>query len=212
MRIRDVMNKDPITVGPKTMLVDAQELMQKHKIRRLPVTEDKKLVGFVTRSMLLEAAPSPATSLNIYELHYLLAKMKVEDLMVKDPVTVYPDMPVEEALLLGQEKGIGGFPVVENGELVGVATEGDVVRIMTSILGLREEGVRLTVEGLGKRLGELTDILNIVNRHKVPILSMMTMPRPEKKDWLVFMRIKTADAKAVTEEMIKEGFKVTYFG
>jgi acetoin utilization protein AcuB len=210
MKIRDLMIKDPITVSPQALLGDAQELMQTHKIRRLPVVQGKKLVGFVTRSMLLEAAPSPATSLNMYELNYLLAKMKVEDIMVTDPVTVHPDMPVEEALLLGQEKGIGGFPVVENGELVGVATEGDVVRIITSILGLKEEGVRLTIEGLGKRLSELTEILVILNRHKVPILSMMTMPRPEKKDWLVFMRIRTGDASAVAEDMKKEGFSVTY--
>ena len=212
MKIRDVMRKNPITVDPRTLLVDARELMPKHKIQRLPVVKKKKLVGLLTRSMLLEAAPSPANMLNIHELAYLHTKMQVKDIMVTDPVTVHPDMSVAQALLLGQEKGIGGFPVVEKGELVGMASEDDIVRVMARLLGLREEGVGLTIEGPKMSLDELNEILSIVNLHKAPVLSMMTLPRPEKEDWLIFIRIKTEDATTVVEEIEKEGFNVTYIG
>ena len=78
-----------------------------------------KLVGIVTKHDLLEASPSPATSLSVYELNYLLAKMKVKDIMKKNPVTVGPDTPFEEALKIGQEKKVGSFPVVERREIGG---------------------------------------------------------------------------------------------
>ena len=82
MRVRDFM-----TLG------EAQEIMRKKKIKRLPVMKNGRLVGLVTKHMLLEASPSPATSLSVYELNYLIAKMTVADIMVKDPVTVSPDLP-----------------------------------------------------------------------------------------------------------------------
>ena len=123
MRIRDFMSTNVVTVDEKTLVGDARKIMEAHKIRKLPVMEKDKLVGLVTKHMLLEAAPSPATSLSIHEVHYLLAKMTVKDIMVKNPYTISPDMPVEEALQLGQEKGYGGFLVVEDGRLVGIITE-----------------------------------------------------------------------------------------
>jgi len=137
MRISDVMTRNVITVGPETLVVEAQKLMKENRIRRLPVVEDGRLIGIVTKSDLLEAAPSPATSLSVYELNYLLAKMKVKEIMTKNPVTVTPDTPFEEALEIGQEKKIGCFPVVENGELVGITTESDVVRFLGRALALR---------------------------------------------------------------------------
>ena len=103
------MRTNVVTAEEKTLVGDARKIMEAHKIRRLPVMKKDKLVGLVTKHMLLEAAPSPATSLSIYELNYILAKMTVKDIMVKKPYTISPDMPAEEALQLGQEKGYGGF-------------------------------------------------------------------------------------------------------
>jgi acetoin utilization protein AcuB len=101
MRIRDVMSTNVVAVDEKTSIHDAKKIMEAHKIRRLPVMKKDKLVGLVTEHMLLEASPSPATSLSIHELHYLLAKMTVKDIMVKKPLTISPDMPPEDALQLG---------------------------------------------------------------------------------------------------------------
>ncbi len=212
MRIRDVMTKDPITVDADTLIHDAQKTMQMHKIRRLPVVQKGRLVGIVTQRMLLEASPSPATSLSIHEIHYLLAKMKVKDIMVKNPITVDPGMPFEKALFLGREKGIGGFPVMENGKMVGITTEGDIIRVLTRVLGLGDEGSRLTIEGLGAHLGELAAIIALVDHHKTPILSMMSMPRPERKDWMVVIRVKSVDGAAIAKDLKREGFNVTYVG
>jgi acetoin utilization protein AcuB len=98
MRIRDLMSTNVVTITEDTSIDDAKKIMDAHKIRRLPVMKKDKLVGLVTKHMLLEAAPSPATSLSIHELHYLLAKMTVKEIMVKKPYTISPDMAPEEAL------------------------------------------------------------------------------------------------------------------
>lgn len=210
MRIRDMMTKNPITVESDTLVLDAQKIMRENNIRRLPVVDKGKLKGIITKHDLLEAAPSPATSLSIHELNYLLSKMKVKEIMKKDPFTVPPDMPFEEALRIGQEKKIGSFPVVENGKLVGIATESDLVRFLTRALGIKEEGSRITIEGLGGKLTDLEKIISIVNQHQTIILSMISLPRPEKKDWMIVLRLKTSNLDPIVKDFKKAGFNVTY--
>jgi acetoin utilization protein AcuB len=210
MRIRDMMTKNPITVDSETLVVDAQKIMKENNVRRLPVVDKGKLLGIITKHDLLEASPSPATSLSIHELNYLLAKMKVKEIMKKNPVTLTPDTPFEEALKIGQEKRIGSFPVVENGKLVGIATESDIVRFLTHALGVREEGSRITIEGLGGKLGDLEKIISIVNQHNTIVLSMISLPRPEKKDWMIVLRLKTSNPDPIVKDFKKAGYNVTY--
>ena len=204
------MTKDPITVDPEVSIYDAQEIMSKKNIRRLPVVEKGKMVGIVTQRLLLEASPSQATSLSIWELNYLLTKMKVKDIMVKHPFALSPDMPFEEALFLGQQKKIGAFPVVENGKLVGITTESDIVRVLIKVLGLYEEGVRITIEGLGIKLGALGEIIATIERHKTIILSVLTLPRTEQGDWLLVVRVKTDNAEPIVTDLKQAGYDVTH--
>ncbi len=210
MRIRDVMTKNLITVDSETLVLDARKIMKENNIRRLPVVDKGKLVGIVTQHDLLEASPSPATSLSIHELNYLLARMKVKEVMKKDPITLDPDTPFEEALRIGQDRKIGSFPVTDRGKLVGIITESDTVRFLTRALGLREEGSRVTIEGLGGKLGDLERIIAIANQHQTIILSMISLPRPEKKDWMIVLRLKTTDPDPIVRDFKKAGFNVTY--
>jgi acetoin utilization protein AcuB len=210
MRIKDVMTRNPVTVDSETLVLDAQKIMKENNIRRLPVVDKGKLVGMVTKHDLLEASPSPATSLSVFELNYLLAKMKVKEIMKKNPVTITPDTPFEEALRLGQEKKIGSFPVVEKGKLVGITTESDIIRFVTRVLGLKEEGSRITIEGLGGKFGDLEKIVSIANQHHTVILSMMSLPRPENKDWMIVLRLKTNDPDPIAKDFKKAGFNVTF--
>jgi len=210
MRVKDLMTKNPITVDSETLVLDAHKIMKENNIRRLPVVDKGKLLGIVTRHDLLEASPSPATSLSVHELNYLLSKMKVKEIMKKNPLTLTPDTPFEEALKIGQDKRIGSFPVVENGKLVGIATESDIVRFLTRALGLRDEGSRITIEGLGGKLGDLEKIISIVNQHQTIILSMISLPRREKKDWMIVLRLKTSDPEPIVKDFKKAGFNVTY--
>jgi acetoin utilization protein AcuB len=210
MRIRDVMTRNPVTVDSETLVLDAQKIMKENNIRRLPVVDKGKLVGMVTKHDLLEASPSPATSLSVFELNYLLAKMKVKEIMKRNPVTISPDTPFEEALRLGQEKKIGSFPVVEKGKLVGITTESDIIRFVTRVLGIKEEGSRITIEGLGGKLSDLEKIVSIANQHHTIIMSMMSLPRPEKKDWMIVLRLKTNEPDPIVKDFKKAGFNVTF--
>jgi acetoin utilization protein AcuB len=212
MRVRDFMNMNVVSVDEKTLIDDARKIMEAHKIRRLPVMKKDKLVGLVTKHMLLEAAPSPATSLSIHEIHYLLAKMTVKEIMVKNPFTISPDMPAEEALQLGQEKGYGAFPVVENNRLVGMVTESDIVRMMTRVLGVKEKGKRIDIRA-SNEFGNMKKIMEILDKHKTVLLSMMTLPPEEwEEDWLVMLRLKGEDAGPIAMELGSAGFNVTYVG
>ena len=208
MRIRDLMSTNVVTVSEDTSIHDARRIMEAHKIRRLPVMKKDKLVGLVTKHMLLEASPSPATSLSIHELHYLLAKMTVKDIMVKNPYTISPDMPAEEALQLGQEMGYGAFPVMEDGRLVGMVTESDIVRLMTRVLGVREKAERIDIKA-SRDFGNMKRIMEILDRHRAVLLSMMTLPpEHEDDDWLVVLRLKSEDAEPIVTELKSSGFNV----
>ena len=209
MRVRDIMSTNVVVIDEKTSIHDARKIMQAHKIRRLPVIKKDKLIGLITERMLLEASPSRATSLSIHELHYLLANMTVSEIMVKNPYTVSPDMPIEDALQSGRERGYGAFPVVENDRLVGVVTESDIVRIMTRVLGAREKGARIDLTG-PKEFGNMQKIMEILDRHKVVLLSMMTLPPKENDNgnWSIFLRLKTDNAEPIAKELRDSGFTV----
>ena len=133
MRIGDIVTRNPITVVGETSISEAMKIMKENKIGRLPVVDKGKLVGIVTERMILEVSLSPATSLSIHQVCYLIGKMKVKDIMVKNPITIPPDANFKDVLLLCQEKRIGAFPVVDKGKLVGITTESDLVRFVRCI-------------------------------------------------------------------------------
>lgn len=211
MRVRDIMSTNVVAVDEKTSIHDAKKIMAAHRIRRLPVMKKDKLVGLVTERMLLKASPSPATALSIHELHYLLAKMTIKDIMVKKPFTISPDMPPEDALQLGQEMGYGGFPVVENGRLVGVVTESDIVRLMTRVLGVTTKGKKITIKA-SENFGNMQKIMEVLDRHKTFLLSLMALHPQEDGDWLIVLRAKSDNAEPIAKELISSGLNVTYVG
>jgi acetoin utilization protein AcuB len=212
MKVKQFMTTDVVAVSEDTSLHDAEKIMKAHGIRRLPVMRKDKLVGLVTERMLVEASASSAKPVTINELQYLLAKMTVKDIMVKSPFTVSPELPAEEAMELGQEMGYSGFPVLENGRLVGVVTESDIVRIMTRVLGVREKGKRIDIR-TSKRFGNMKRIMKILDEHRTVLLSMMTLPPDEDEGpWLIVLRLKGENTNSVIEEIKSAGFKVTYVG
>ena len=209
MKVRDFMNPNPITVDIKTPIMDALAIMKEKRIKRLPVMKKDKFMGIVTRSMIRDASPSEATSLSVWELNYLISKMTVGDIMVKEPVTISPDMPVEEAIWLGKEKGIGAFPVLEGGNLVGIITESDISGQVSKALGLGErESTRITIEPSGKKFGFLKDIVETLDNRNIMILSLMSVFKPDQKDWVLIIRVKAEDAQMALEDLRQEGFKI----
>lgn len=129
--VKNWMTKDPVTIGPDATLPEVHEKMKEYGIRRLPVVdEEDTLLGIISLSDVQEAEPSDAKALNIYELTYLLSKIKVGRLMKKDVITVTPDTSIADCAKLMMEKKIGGLPVVEDGKVVGIITESDIFRLV----------------------------------------------------------------------------------
>ncbi|MBI2879272.1 MAG: CBS domain-containing protein [Candidatus Rokubacteria bacterium] len=128
MRVKDWMSRAPITVPPDTSVSDARRVMEQRRIRHLLVTDQDRLVGIITDRDIRLTLPSPATSLSVWEINYLLAKLTVGEVMSRQLITVGPDRPVEEAAERMLDHRIGALPVLEGGRLVGILTETDLLR------------------------------------------------------------------------------------
>ena len=148
MLVKEKMTPNPVCITKETTLANALQLMREHKIRRLPVLEGNNLVGIVTDRDLREVTPSPATSLSMHELTYLLAKTKIGSILPKkgNVITIDADAFLEEAALLMRDHKIGGIPVVEDGILIGIITETNIFDAFIEIMGLRQEGFRITIK------------------------------------------------------------------
>ena len=146
MLVRELMTPNPITVRPDTSVPDALHLMRERKVRRLPVVDaHSRLVGIVSDKDLLYASPSPATTLAVWEIPELLAKLKVEKVMARDVITVAEKTPLEEAARIMADRKIGGLPVMQGPDLVGIITETDLFKSLLELLGGRRSGVRIAV-------------------------------------------------------------------
>lgn len=158
MLVGERMSRPVIFLTPDMPIHDALELFKRERIRRAPVIKDGKLVGIVSEKDLLNASPSPATTLSIWEMHYLLSKITVSEVMTKKVITVNEDTPIEEAARIMADNKIGGLPVMRDGQVVGIITETDLFKIFLELMGARERGIRVTalVEDKPGQLAHIT--------------------------------------------------------
>ncbi len=174
MNVGHCMTKNPITIAADVTVSDARALMRAKKIHRLPVTDKSgKLIGIVTSADLDHAAAPPATSLDMYELHYLISKMTVESVMARKLLTVNEDLPVEEAARIMDDNRIAGLPVLRGGALVGIITESDLFRLFIELFGARHKGTRLTLL-LPEKPGELASVAGAIAAVGGNIISLAT--------------------------------------
>lgn len=212
MFVRMWMTTDVITVPPETPILEAQGVMKKHGVRRLPVVNKRgKLLGIVTQSDILEASPSSATTLSIWELNYLLARTTVEQIMVKadDLITVSPDDPIERAALLMRKHKVGGLPVVDGGHLVGIITESDIFEVLLKLLGVHQKGTRLTLE-LEDRPGALAEALDVLRAHDVNVRSIVTCDecRTTPDTGVFVIKIDSYDWRQIVKDLKDKKIKV----
>ncbi len=144
MLVNERMSRPPIIIGPEMSIHDALALFKKERIRRAPVIKGGKLVGIVSEKDLLNASPSPATTLSVWEMNYLLSKLTIAEVMTKDVVTVTEDTPIEEAARIMADNKIGGLPVMKGSRVVGIITETNLFKIFLELMGAREKGIRVT--------------------------------------------------------------------
>jgi len=203
------MSHHPITAPPDMGVEAALKLMRDEKIRRLPVVERKtnKLVGIVTEKDLLYASPSPATSLSIHEINYLLSKLKIEQVMTKKVITATEDMALEEAARVMVDNKIGGLPVMRGEALVGIITETDLFKVFIELFAGREEGVRLTML-VPEEKGMLAKITNKVSELGGNIVALGTFLGQDPTNRLLTIKVAGVGQIKLSNIMEELGLKV----
>jgi len=210
MRIRDVMSTNVVTIPSSTSLADAKRIMDFHRVRRLPVVDRNKLVGIVSRDSLERAGPSKLTTFSIHELTYLLSKITVKEVMTTDLVTVPPDATVEEAVAKAQGRAVGSVLVVEDGQLVGIATTNDFFyKIVNPILGIGQPGSRISVRG-GGGSEDVTRVLDVVRELGIGVMMVFTIVHPETGKQDLTLHLDTEDPSKVIEELEGQGYEVDW--
>lgn len=163
MLVKERMSSPVIFVSPDMPIMECLKLMQDKSIRRTPVLDKHgKLIGIVSDKDLLNAAPSDATTLSVWEMNYLIGQVKVKDVMTGKVLTVTEDTPIEEAAYAMAQNKIGGMPVMRDGQVIGLITETDLFKIFLELMGAREEGIRVTALVPDKR-GELSALTHAVS-------------------------------------------------
>ena len=161
MLVGERMSHPIISIAPDMPVHDALDMFKRERIRRAPVVKEGKMVGIVSDKDLLNASPSPATSLSVWEMNYLLSKITVSEVMTKKVRTVAEDTPIEEAARIMADNKIGGLPVMRDGHVVGIITETDLFKIFLEFMGAREKGVRVTAL-IEEKPGQLAKITNAI--------------------------------------------------
>lgn len=174
MLVKDLMSSAPITATPETTHKQATEILHEHDIHHLPIVDKKgRLVGIIVEDDLYAAQPSPATTLSIYEIHSLLSKLELKQIMRHPVYTVNSDCSLEEAAGLMLKHDIGCLPVIENDRVVGIITDTDIFRAFVILLGGETEGARFTVR-VADKPGMLAKIAQAVTNAGGNIISVTT--------------------------------------
>lgn len=191
MLVRETMTPNPITIAPNTTVPDAQRIMRERKVRRLPVLDSTgKLVGIVSENDLRHAAPSPATTLDVWEINALVAKIKVSQIMTRNVITVAEDTPLEEAARLMADHRVSGLPVMRADRVTGLITETDIFKAFIDLMGARRSGVRVTVS-LPNIKGVLASITSAIAAAGGDIvgLGFQQIKGPEGPQWEMTFKV-----------------------
>lgn len=202
------MWKSPIWVDEEDSMKKAIDLLKERGIRHLPVLrKGEKLVGIVSDRDIKAASPSPATSLEIREIYYLLDRIKIKQIMTKKPYTVSPGTPVEEAALIMREKKIGALPVVDDGKLIGIITETDILDAFLDAVGINRPGYRVEVV-LPNTPGQLFKVAELLNELHVNIVSVVTASAEDPEKKILVLRIDTNKYKVVKNMLKKADIEI----
>ena len=205
MIVSNWMSKNVITVGVDDSMHDAMKRMKEKDIRMLPVLKKGKLVGVVTDRDIKRASASDATTLDVHELLYLVSKIKVGNIMTKDPVTVPQNFTVEETAEVLLKHKISGVPVVDqNGQLVGIITQTDLFRVLISLTGVSKGGIQFAFQ-LEDRPGSIKEVADIIRLYGGRMVSILTsydgVPEGYRKVFIRMHSIERAKLQQLKEEL-----------
>jgi len=211
--VENWMNPNVITVDADDSMLDATKLLKEHNIRHLPVLEKGKLVGVITDRDLKRAAPSDATALEAHELLYLIANIKVREIMTRNPITVPYNFTIEEAAELLLQARISGMPVVnKDGDVIGTITQTDLFKVLISLTGVGKKGVQFAFL-LEDRPGSIKDVADVIRAYGGRMASILSSyeKAPEGHRY-VYIRMYDVNREKMPQlkEELKKKAKVLY--
>src|SRR5215213_10203277 len=197
MFVGERMSRPVISVSPDAPINEVLAMFKKEHIRRAPVIKNGKLLGIVSDSDLLNASPSPVTTLSVWEMNYLISKVTVKQVMSKKVITVDKDTPIEEAARIMADKKIGGLPVVSAGKVVGVITETDLFKILLELMGARQKALRVTAT-IPEQPGELAKVTKAIANNGGDFLAFGMFAGPNANS-----RVITFKVEGMSKEKVK---------
>ena len=209
MYVGRVMHTDLVTVPPDTSLVQAQNIIAERRIAHLLVVDKKEnLVGIISDRDLKQSWASPATTLSVHELNYLLKQLTVDMIMRKKIITISPNTTIERAARIMQENRISALPVMEKENLVGIITTTDVMEVLLQAIGIDRDSFRFTVL-VQDRIGMVAEVSRILKEKQINIRSLVTWPeRKYEGVYQLVMRVAAADKENAVSVLAEAGFKV----
>ena len=207
MYVKDNMVSGPITIGPDQSVSEAIDLMSENGLHRLPVVDKNgKLAGLITEGVITSNTPNNATSLSVFELNYLLNKLTIKDIMIKDVITIGKDALLEEAATILRKNDIGCLPVVdEDNTLIGIITHNDIFTAFIDLLGYNHVGTRYVISVEEDRTGILEDICRVFKEQDVSIANMAVYNSSRGIEIVIIVH----GFDDITDKLEKAGYKVT---
>lgn len=199
MIIERRMTRNPVTATPDMSIAEASILMKQEKVHRLPVLDkEKHLVGIITEKDILYASPSPASSLSIHEMAYLLSKLTVKKLMSKNVVTITKDTTVEEAARMMVDQDLSSLPVLEGDKLIGIVTKSDMFKILLELFGARHFGVRVSFV-VEDKPGTIAKISQALSEQSIDIITFGTFMGTDPTNAICTIKVQGAPISKVVE-------------
>jgi acetoin utilization protein AcuB len=209
MLVKERMTSPALTIGPELGVQDALAMMHRDKVRRYPVVDRRgNLIGIIAEADLLNASPSDATTLSVWEINYLLSKLTVEKIMTKEVITITPDIPIEEAARIMADRKVGGLPVVEGSKVVGIVTETNLFRVFLELFGARTPGVRLTAQ-VQDEPGKLAQLTNAIHGANGNIITLTTYQAKTSGSGMVVVKVVGVDIEALKKAVAPYVVEIT---
>ena len=196
MFVGERMSRPVIAVTPEIPINDVLAMFRKERIRRAPVIEHGKLVGIVSERDLLNAAPSSVTTLSVWEMHYLISKVTVRDVMSEEVFTVDQDTPIEEAARIMADRKIGGVPVMSGDNVVGIITETDLFKIFLELMGARQKAWRVTAT-VAEKPGELARLTQAVAQNGGNFMAFGMFSGPDVNSRVITFKVDGLDKNQI---------------
>lgn len=205
MLVRNWMNPTVLSVDAQTSMAEALSLMKENQIKTLPVFDREALVGILTDRDLKRASASDATLLEIHELLQLLTRIKVRDIMSRNPITLPENYTVEEAAEVLRDHHISGAPVMDaKGRMVGMISQNDLFNALISLTGIKRRGIHLAFE-VQDQPGSIKTLVDIIRRYGGRMASILSSydraPQGARYVYIRAYRIDRDKISAMVEEL-----------